>query len=51
VKQEKEDRSKSCENNKESIEALDRTTATLQRKIKDLESPAKRKQGISSDID
>jgi len=34
VKQEQEDHSKSCENNKESIEALDRTTATLRRKIK-----------------
>jgi len=51
VKQEQEDRSKSCENNKESIEALDRTTATLRRKIKDLESPKKRKRGISADID
>jgi len=51
VKQEQEDRSKSCENNKESIEALDRTTATLRRKIKDLESPTKRKLGISADID
>jgi len=51
VKQEQEDRSKSCENNKESIEGLDRTSATLRRKIKDLESPTKRKRGISVDID
>jgi len=41
VKQEQEDYSKSCENNKESIEAHDRTTATLRWKIKDLESPTK----------
>jgi len=51
VKQEQEDRSKSCENNNKSIEALDRTTATLRRKINDLESPTKRKRGISADID
>ena len=51
VKQEQEDRSKSCENNKESIEALDQTTATLRRKTKDLESPTKQKRGISVDID
>jgi len=51
VKQEQEDRSKSYENNKESIEALDRITVTLWRKIKDLESPNKRKRGISADID
>jgi len=51
VKQEQEDHSKSCENNKESIEALDRTTATLRQKIKDLESPTKRKLGISVNID
>jgi len=38
VKQEQEECSKSCENNKWSIEALDRTTATLRGKIKDLES-------------
>jgi len=51
VKQEQEDHSKSCENNKESIKDLDRTTATLRRKIKDIESPTKRKLGISADID
>jgi len=51
VKQEQEDCYKSCENNKESIEALDRTTATLRRKIKDLESPTQQKWGISADID
>jgi len=51
VKQEQEDSSKSCENNKESIEALDRTTATLRRKIRDLESPTKRKREICADID
>jgi len=51
VKQEQQDRSKSCENNKESIEALDRTTVTLRQKIKHLESPTKRKRGISADID
>ena len=44
VKQEQEDGSKSYENNKESIEALHRTTATLRQKIKDLESPTKRKR-------
>jgi len=51
MKQEQEDHSKSYENNKESIEALDQTTATLRRKTMDLESPAKRKWGISADID
>jgi len=41
MKQEQEGRSKSCEINKESIEAFDRTTATLRRKIKDLKSHTK----------
>ena len=50
-KQEQEDCFRSCENNKESIEALDNTTESLRRKIKDLESPTKRKRGISADID
>jgi len=31
IKQEQEDRSKSCANNKESIETLDRTTMTIKR--------------------
>jgi len=51
VKQEQEDGSKSCKNNKESIAALDRTNATLRRKIKDLESSTKTKRGIFADID
>ena len=51
VKQEQEERSKSCENKKDSIVALDRTTATLRQKIKNLKSPTKRKQGISVNID
>ena len=52
IKQEQDDRSKSCENNKQSIETLDRTTTTIKRKLKDLENTtSKRKRGISADIE
>jgi len=52
IKHEQDDRSKSCENNKKSIETLDRTTTTIQRKLKDLENTtSKRKRGISADIE
>jgi len=52
IKQEQDDRSKSCENNKESIETLERTTTTIKRKLKDLENTtSKRKRGISADIE
>jgi len=47
IKQKQEDWSKSCENNEESIETLDRTTTTIKVKLKDLENTtSKRKQGI-----
>jgi len=52
IKQEQDDRSKSCENNKESNETLDRTTTTIKRKLKDLDNTtSKRKRGISADIE
>jgi len=52
ITQEQDDRSKSCENNKESIETLDRTTMTIKPKLKDLENTtSKRKRGISADIE
>jgi len=50
-KQEYKDHFKSWENNRESIQALDRTIATLRRKSKDLKSHTKQNQGISTDID
>jgi len=50
VKQEEENRAKIYKNNKQSIEALDRTPATVRQKIKDLESATKRGQGISVHI-
>jgi len=52
IKQEQDDRSKSCENNKESIETVDRTTTTIKRKLKDRENiTSKRKRDISADIE
>jgi len=52
IKQTQDDRSKSCKNNKESSETLDRTTTTIKRKFKDLENTtSKRKRGISADIE
>jgi len=52
IKQDQDDRPKSCENNKESIETLDRTTTTIKRKLKDLENTtSKCKRGISADIE
>jgi len=51
IKQEQNDRSKSCEHNKKSIETLDRTTTTIKRKLKDLENTtSKCKSGISPNI-
>jgi len=52
IKQEQDDRSISCENNKESIETLDRTITTIKRKLKDLDkTTTKRNRGISADIE
>jgi len=52
IKQEQEHRLKSCENNKESIKNLDRTTTTIKRKLKDLKNTtSKRKREISADIE
>jgi len=44
--------SKTCDNNKESIETLGRTTTTIKRKLKDLKnSTSKHKRGISANIE
>jgi len=52
IKQEQHNRLKSCENNKESIETLDRTTTTIEGKLKDLEyTTSNRKRGILADFE
>jgi len=52
IKQEQDNQSKSCKNNKELIETLYRTTTTIKPKLKDLENTtSKRKRGISPDIE
>jgi len=52
IKQEQDDQSKNCENNKESIQTLDQTTTNIKRKLKDLENTtSKRKRGISADME
>jgi len=52
IKQEQDNRLKSCQNNKESIETLDRTSTTTKHKLKDLENTtSKRKRGSSDNIE
>jgi len=52
IKQEQDDWSKGCENNKKLIETLDRITTTIKGKLKYLENTTtKCKRGISDDIE
>ena len=52
IKQAQDNQSKICENNKKSIETLDRTTTTIKCKLKDHENTIrKRKRGILADIE